>query len=229
MATFPRRLLPVLLAALPACSTADYTADLATNENLYVDVPFTTKAPGDRSVCITPTADGRLPANLPNNDRGFPITYTTDDFWERPVPAMVGDVLVRQCEDSELFDAVCAQPEPTALVLKPTLVSFFGGSTESISGRRSFAEVALRIQVYGPAGAGGARELLLDQTFANKQTTPTELNPASPYKLVGRALQHTIAKLMTSLDGSNVARSDVPNPGNPAAPATVGAPATPNR
>lgn len=230
MAKPSRRFLPALLLLLPACNSTDYTADLATNEALYVDVPYTTKVPGDRGVCVTPMADGRVATSLPNNDRGFPITYTTDEFWERPVTAMVSDVLTRQFAESDLFTDVCEQPENNALVVKPTLVSFLGGSTEAVSGRRSFAEVAIRLQVYGPAGNGGKRELLLDQTYANKQSTPTELNPASPYKLIGRALQQTMSRALNGLDGSNVARSTVPTETttNPNAPAT-GVPATPNR
>ncbi len=230
MAKLHLRILPVLLSVLPACNTTDYTPDLATNEALYVDVPYTTKVAGDRAACVTPMADGRVATNQPNNDRGFPITYTTDDFWERPVTAMVSDVLTRQFADSELFTEVCEQPEPNALVIKPTLVSFLGGSTEAVSGRRSFAEVAIRLQVFGPSGNGGKRELLLDQTYANKQSTPTELNPASPYKLIGRALQQTVSRALNGLDGSNVARSTVPTetPANPNTPA-AGVPATPNR
>ncbi|MBM3973199.1 MAG: hypothetical protein FJ301_03770 [Planctomycetes bacterium] len=226
MAKLPLRLLPVLLSVLPACNSTNYTADLATNEALYVDVPYTTKVAGDRAACVTPMADGRVATNQPNNERGFPVTYTTDDFWERPVTAMVGDVLTRQLADSELFTDVCEQPAPDALVIKPTLVSFLGGSAEAISGRCSFAEVAIRLQVYGPAGNGGRRECLLDQTYANKQSTLTELNPASPYKLIGRALQQTISRALHGLDGSNVARSTVPTGGDTPA---LGVPATPNR
>jgi hypothetical protein len=230
MAKLSRRLLTALLVALPACNTTDYTADLATNESLYVDVPYTTKVPGDRSVCVTPMADGRLATNLPNNDRGFPITYTTDDFWERPITAMVAEVINRQFADSELFTDVVEQPTANTLIVKPTLVSFVGGSTEAVSGRRSFAEVAVRLQVFGPAGNDGKRALLMDQTYANKQSTPTELNPASPYKLLGRALQQTMSRTLNGIDGSNVARSTVPADAatDPTAPA-VGVPATPNR
>ena len=71
MATHPRRLFAAILLALPACSTADYTADFANNENLYVDVPFATQLPGDRAVCVTPTTDGRTPVPLPATERGI--------------------------------------------------------------------------------------------------------------------------------------------------------------
>ena len=88
----------------------------------------------------------------------------------------------------------------------------------------------MRLQVYGPAGNDGKRALLMDQTYANKQSTPTELNPASPYKLLGRALQQTMSRTLNGIDGSNVARSTVPvdTKSDPTAPA-VGVPATPNR
>ena len=230
MATHPRRLLAAILLALPACSTADYTADFANNENLYVDVPFTTALPGDRAVCVTPTTDGRVAVALPVNDRGFPITYTNDEFWERPVPAMVGDVLRRQVEHSELFVELADQPSASAIVLKPTLVTFLGGSTEAVSGRRAFAEVALRLQAYGPQGSDGARALLFDQTFASKQASPTDINPPSPYKLLCRGLQQVMARALNTLDGSNIARSSVPaNPVEPPAAAIAGQPAAPAR
>jgi hypothetical protein len=230
MATHPRRLLAAVLLALPACNTADYTADFATNENLYVDVPFTTALPGDRPVCVTPTNDGRVATPLPANERGFPITYTNDEFWERPVAAMVGDVLRRQVEHSDLFVELAEQPTAQAIVLKPTLVTFLGGSAESISGRRAFADVALRLQAYGPQGPDGSRALLLDQTFTSKQASPTDLNPPSPYKLLCRGLQQVLARTLNTLDGSNIARSNVP--ANPvAAPPTsvAGVPAAPAR
>jgi len=230
MATHPRRFLAAVLLVLPACSTADYTADLANNENLYVDVPFTTALPGDRAVCVTPVTDGRVAAPLPVTERGFPITYTDDEFWERPVPAMLGDVLRRQIESSELFVELADQPAADAIVLKPTLVTFLGGSTEAISGRRAFADVALRLQAFGPQGPDGARTLLVDQTFASKQTSPTDINPPSPYKLLCRGLQQVMARALNALDGSNIARSNVP--ANPVvAPPTpvAGVPAAPAR
>ncbi len=198
-----------LLAA--ACGSLNYTADLARNDLFYVDVPFATKSPGDRPVHVLPVADARDASVMPAHERGFPITYAGDDFWERPVPVMVGDVLLRQLHDSRLFPAVCDGVQAEALLVKPTLVAFTTASIEGISGSRSFAEVGLKLQVFGPANGNGKRSVLLERVYANRQATQQELHPTSPYRLVGRALQQAISKALLELDGSNIARSTVPD------------------
>jgi hypothetical protein len=199
------------------------TADFATNEVLYTDVPFATKAPGDRGLFVAPVVDARDLTVLPTNEHGFPIVYGTDDFWERPVREMLAEVLRRQLTDSELFGRVVDQAEPSALLLKPTLVTFTLGATEAMSGRRSFAEVGLRLQVLGPADGSGQRAVVLDQVYGSRQVSELELNPVNPYRLVGRALQQSMTKVLGGLDGSNVGRSNVPLE----AAATTLEPATP--
>lgn len=211
MKILPRCVFPLLIAVLPvACSTNSQVADFAKNDLFYTDVPFQTKAPGDRVVFVAPLADARDGAQLPQAERGFPITYVGDDFWERPVAEMMGEVLQRQLASSGLFAAVEDHAVPNGLVIKPTLVSFLGGATEAISGASSFADVGVRVQVLGPAAGDGKRVLLLDRVYGNRQVSPNEINPVSPYRLVGRAMQLAMTKLLTGLDGSNVARSDVP-------------------
>ncbi|HEX5051620.1 MAG TPA: hypothetical protein VFZ65_07610 [Planctomycetota bacterium] len=208
---FPLRSLSLALAVLAAsCASMNTKADLAENELLYVDVPFLTKAPGDRALFVAPLVDVRDRQVLPTDERGFPIAYGGDDFWDRPVVDMVGDVLVRQLRGSGLFAAVVDQATPDVLVLKPTLVSFTTGQTEAISGSRSFAEVNLQLQVLGPAGADGQRAVLFEQSCKNRQVSELELNPVSPFRLVGHALQMSMSKALSSLDGSNVGRRNVP-------------------
>jgi len=216
------RLLVVLLSSLvaAACTIPNETADFATNELLYVDVPFATKSPGDREVFVAPVADARESTVLPTQERGFPISYGSDDFWERPIGEMMADVLQRQLEDSQLFAKVVDRPSPQALLIKPTLVAFTTGATEAISGSRSFAEVGLKLQVLGPADAQGARPMLMEQTFGNRQLSSLEVNPVSPYRLVGRALQLSMQKALTGLDSSNVGRSNVPSVDDLGVPAT---------
>ncbi len=198
------------LLAATACSTPSLVADFAKNDIFYVDVPFQTQAPGDRSVFVAPLADARTAVVLPTHERGFPIAYSGDDFWERPVAQMVGEVLVRQLVTSGLFAQVVDRASPEGLVVKPSLVSFVGGATEAISGSRSFAEVGLRLQVLGPAGVDGKRAVVHEQTYGSRQVSPLEINPVSPYRLVGRSLHLTMAKVLSGLDGSNIARSNVP-------------------
>ncbi|MBL9079929.1 MAG: hypothetical protein JNL08_20715 [Planctomycetes bacterium] len=198
-----------LLAA--ACgSLPNHTADFATNPVLYVDVPFTTQAPGDRDVFVAPIQDARDEAALPQHERGFPIVYGADGFWERPVREMLADVLVRQIADSKLFGRVVDQPAPTTLLIRPTLQNFTTGTREAMAGRRSFAEVSLRLEVLGPARADGGRDVLLDRVYGSRQVSELELNPPSPYRLIGRALQQSMQQLLAGLDGHNLGRSAVP-------------------
>ena len=219
-------LVGMLASALSGCDSLNYSADFADNGLFYADVPFRTRAPGDRELFVAPVADGRRPEQLPMSDNGFPIQYGGDEFWERPVPTMLGDVLVRQLEYSELFPAIIEQAGPGSLVMKPELVMFAVGVQEGISGSMTFAEVGVRVQVFGPEQADGTRPLWHDQIYGNRQRSEYEVKPISPYRLVGRALQMTMSKALTSLDGCNVARSNVPvDVKVPAGP--EGAPAAP--
>ncbi|HEX6813127.1 MAG TPA: hypothetical protein VF384_16005 [Planctomycetota bacterium] len=215
--------LPVVLL-LAACSSTSEVADLAVNELLYVDVPFLTKTPGDRALYVTPVADVRDQVELPTESHGFPIVYGGDEFWERPVPDMVGDVLVRQLRSSGLFATVSDQAAPDALVLKPTLENFVTGANVAISGSRSFAEVGLRLQVLGAADSQGKRPVLHDQVYGNRQLSELELNPVSPFRLIGRALQVSMSKALAGIDRSNVGRTSVPLDVSVPAEATAPAP-----
>jgi hypothetical protein len=198
------------IALFSACSTQSEAVDLARNERLYADVPFTTKAPGDRPVFVAPVADARTTQDLPTQERGFPIAYGNDDVWERPVVEMVGEVLARQFAASGLFLQVLDAPRPDALVVKPAIVTFLAGAAESIAGSRSFAEVGVELQVFGPCDAAGKRQLLLQTVYANRQASEVGIKPISPYRLLGRALQASVGKALVGLDGSNVSRSQVP-------------------
>ncbi len=208
---FPRIALPLLLV-LPfgGCQTIDTTSDLAKNQLLYTDVAFQTKVPGDRAVFVAPLKDARTMDGLPTMDRGFPIVYGGEEFWERPATEMIYDVLHRQLASSGLFTSIADQATNETLVVVPQLVSFLVGAIDGAAGTRSFAEVGLRLTVFGAADAQGKRAVLHDATYANRQATDLEMSPVSPYRLVGRALQVSMTKALTGLDGSNVSRSHVP-------------------
>ncbi len=222
------RVVSLLLLPLAAgCAVPNETADFAANELLYSDVAFATKAPGDRDLFVAPIVDVHDQVVLPTQDRGFPIVYGGDDFWERPVREMLADVLQRQLTDSHLFARLVEQPAPSTMILKPTLVTFSLGATEAMSGRRSFAEVGIQLQVLGPADNTGDRPVVFDQIYRSRQMSELELNPISPYRIVGRALQQSMSKALGGLDGSNLGRSNVPieAAAKPATPATPAVPA----
>jgi hypothetical protein len=213
--TSPRKAVPAAMVLclglfVGACTTPTSVVDFARNEQLYVDVPFQTKAPGDRPVFVAPVTDMRDGKDLPHQERGFPITYGNDEVWERPVTEMVGEVLQRQFQNSGLFPAVVEAAAPESLVIKPSLVSFLAGEASSIAGSSSFAEVALKVQVFGPADASGKRAVLLEETYGNRQASEVSLKPISAYRLVAKALQVSVGKTLVGLDGSNCSRSNVP-------------------
>lgn len=204
------RLFLAPLLAVAACAAPDTQLDIATNDRIYVDVPFSTRVPGDRELFVAPLADVRTFDDLPEHEGGFPINYGSDQVWERPVRDMIDEVLTRQVAESRLFAAVVERASADSLVLSPRLVQFTTGAVESVSGARAFAEVGLHLQVFGPVDAAGKRPVLLDETFTERQITPPSMRPPSPYLLAGSALRATIQKTLTGLDGSNVGRTHVP-------------------
>ena len=212
--------------ALSSCGALDYTQDLATNELFYVDVAFTPRSPGDVAVFVAPVDDQRDAAQLPVHERGFPIRYGGDDFWERPVAVMIDEILRRQLSGSGMFATISDGAGSDTVIVRPSLVRFSVGVQEGLSGSMSFAEVGVRLEVLGPVGADGARPAWHDRVYGNRQRTEHQVNPVSPYRLIGRALQITMRDALSGLDGSNVARAGVPatTPG-----AAVGPPASPGR
>jgi len=195
---------------LAGCSSLDATADFSNNELFFVDVPFATKAPGDRAVFVAPIHDDRASDALPQHERGFPIRYGSDDFWVRPVSQMLAEVLERHLDHSGLFPSITTQASPESLILKPSLVSFAVGAREVMAGSISFAEVGLRVEVFGPVDDNGERPLWHDEIYGNQQVSKESVHPVNPYRLIGRALQITMSRTLSGLDGSNVGRSQVP-------------------
>jgi len=203
-------LLSLWLAA--ACQTPNDSADFASNDALYADVPYVTRSPGDRTVFVAPVVDQRAQRKqpLPTQHRGFPINYANEQVWERPVTVMVAEVLERQLRDSSLFAALDTTPSAQGLVVMPSLQSLHCGEAEAMAGSSAFAELGLRLQIFGPVGADGQRALLLDESFADLRRSETMFEPISPYRLVGPTLQNVMKRMLTTLDGSNVGRSNVP-------------------
>lgn len=201
---------PFLLLLLAGCQSTGQVPDLGDNPDLYRDLGFVSKLPGDRAVFVAPLQDQRRQEQLPEAQGGFPITYDSDERWCRQPADMVDDVLRRELAHSRVFAAVLPSPQPGALVLMPTLQEFQSGAVELDMGCRTLAEVGIRVQVFGPADAKGERQLLHDEVYAQRETSSVAMVPMSTYLLSARALRGSMQRLLSGLDGSNVGRSNLP-------------------
>lgn len=201
-----------LLVLLPlcGCATGKQVADLATNEAIYRDVAFSTRAPGDRTVFVTPLADSRRSESLPMAQGAYPILYDADGRWQRTPAEMLDEVLRREVVRSGLFGTEVARAAEADVVLVPSLITFATGAMELDMGACALAEVALRLKVFGPLLADGSRELLLDEVFNDRQVTESGLKPPSRFPLAGLAARNAMQRLLQELDGTNVGRSGVP-------------------
>jgi hypothetical protein len=226
----PPRILPLLtLTLLGACASTTQVPDLGSNEQLYRDLGFVSKVPGDRAVFLAPLVEARRDQVRPASQGGFPIAYDSDDHWNRPVRDMIEDVLQRELTCSHVFGSILPQPLPDALVLVPWLTNFETGCVELDVGARSLAEIGLRVQVYGAMDDNGQRPLLHDQLYSDRQASSPAMVPLSTFVLAGVALRHTMQHLVAGLDGSNVSRTGMP-PTTPAEATPLpipGIPATP--
>lgn len=199
------------LMLLPACASTP-VPDLASNEELYVDTAYATKLPGDRSVFLAPLADSRAAASrvLEAAYNGYPIAYDGDDRWDRPVAEMVDEVLRREVEASGIFTEVLTAPGKAQVVVVPEIVSFLTASIEEVTGGRAFADVGIRVQIYGPAAADGKRATLLDQVFVDRKVSEVSFRTVSRHVLAGACLRAVVVKVLQALDSKNVGRDGMP-------------------
>jgi hypothetical protein len=198
------------LLALASCTTAQI-ADLAKNRDLYPGSSFVSKSPGDRTAFIAPLVDERHEDVLPASQGGFPISYDNDERWNRQPRDMVEDVLMREVAASHVFAGVQTRASDGDLVIKPTLVTFHSGMMETETGGRTLADVAIRVVVLAAAAADGTRATVLDQVYSDRQLSAVAMKPTSGYVLSSRALHLAMQRLLTGIDGSNIARSNLSN------------------
>jgi hypothetical protein len=199
------------LAVLAAgCKSPQGGRDLATNTLICPRTHFATSAPGDRAIFILPVRDARDVSALPASNGNCPVIYDSDARWERPVRAMVEQLLREELDGSGLFAAITPKARPADLLLQPTLLRFDSGVVETIEGGRSLAVVSLRLQIFGPEDAPGSRPVWFDRTFGDTQISGVALVPMSTLLLSGHTVQSTMMQAVAALDGSNVGRTGMP-------------------
>ena len=187
-----------------SCASAPRN-DLATNEQIYRSPGYRARMQGDRPVFLAPVQDQRGPVAVEAS--GSPVTLMDDGRWKRPVARMLDDVFADELARNGVFPRVLKAPSAGACVLEPAVVRFHGGIIEEITGRSTFADVALRVRVHGPTGSQGRRTLLLDKTFEHRQVADTRLSPVSPMLLLGLATSRVLGQVDAALDQSNASRS----------------------
>jgi hypothetical protein len=205
--------LGVLVGSILVCAacTVPPKTDLALNDKLYRRTGYQAKVPADRKVCILPIVDERQ-APVADAASAFPTTFVRDGRWERPVAAMLDELLRDEIERSGVFAAVVDAPSAEVCLLRVTLHVFEGGIQEVTTGRRTFASTRLLVELEGPQ-QGGARPQLLREPFGQHMQSDVVMMPPSPLVLLGSCLRIDVQNLLAKIDQSNVARSAVAGPG----------------
>ncbi len=207
----PRRALLAFLVTLAACASAGTDdRDLATNPSLYQSPGYKSQLPPDRAVFVAPMLDQRRPPAIEAATGPSIVTHMPEGKWTRSLPVMIDEVLRKELGSSGVVAAVLPQARNDALVIKPTLVVGACGAQEHVAGRRSFAEIGIKIVVLGPADANGKRTPLHDHLYGHAQVSEIEMSPVPAPNLMGMTLRTTLAQLLAGIDQSNVARSGVP-------------------
>jgi hypothetical protein len=201
-------LVPGFAAWLAACQSPANSLDLRRNADLYRSPGYRARLPVDRSAFLTPLVDARSGRAV--EARGpYPISAMPDGYWARPLPEMIEQIVRDELNDSGVVVGLQRQAPPKngALVITVHLLEAVCGQEERPSGRRSMADVALRVQVFGPAPG---TTLLFDRQFRQPLATDVGNRPARPPQLFGIALRQVVGAMLAALDQSNVARSGVP-------------------
>lgn len=189
-------LLPVL--ALLGCQGTQ-VRDLARNSKLYQASGYHAAHRQARTVWIAPLKDRRKAR--PTHAEGiYPLSYTEDSFWSRPIAEMLDDIVRREIERSGLFRGLAAAPEEADWVLEPSVLEFHGVVEERVVGRAVRGKTALHLTVKGPRKGTGARPVLREETYEAPVATQGMLVLPDPHALAGTSLRRAVGMLLVDLD-----------------------------
>ena len=190
-------LLP-LFFLVPACKSPGN--DLEHNEGLFPPLAYKVQHKQARSLWIAPIQDRRAPPK--RIEKGmFPVTYTLDQSWKRPVPAMLDGLLRREIKDSGIFQSLAKTEGEADWVLDVDLLAFYGAVEERIVGRAVKSNAILHARVYGPKGADGKRPLLREREYrAPLETGASLVLSRDPFAMAAQSFRLSLAMLLTDLD-----------------------------
>lgn len=197
----------LLTCGLWSCSST--ALDLGENRDLYAYTGYEVEVPVDRAVFILPTEEAREP-RVADASSAPTVNYFPDGRWARSPVKMIDAVLREEVAQSGTFTEVLEQPTPEACLLKVRLERFDVGGENHVTGWRSFSVLGMHLQVWGPADETGERLLLLDEPVADAQRSHVSWRPAKGAALMGLSTRVVMHRVLSLLDQSNVARSNVP-------------------
>ena len=204
----------LLVSSLGGCASAT-VVDLARNRYFYVSPEFQAARRTAQAVYVTRLLDRRT---IPETEAG--TTYKeifSDNIWDRPVPAMIEDVLREEIDRSGIYNGMVTGtagiPDPGEIVVEPTLLTMYRmreafAEPGLVGLRRSVAHTSIHIRVRGPADAKGIRPVLMDETIESEVATePSLARPVLGVVLSGQALHNVMAQTMMKLYESNIVSS----------------------
>ena len=190
-------LLP-LLWTLSGCKSPG--RDLERNEGLFPPLGYKVQHRQNRSIWIAPIQDRRAPPMRVDNGM-FPVTYTMDGSWKRPVPEMLDGLLRREIKNSGIFGRLARSEEEADWVLDVDLLAFYGAVEERIVGRAVKSNAILHVRVFGPKGSKGERPLLREREYrAPLETGASLVLSRDPFAMAAQSFRLSLAMLLADLD-----------------------------
>src|SRR5690606_24584973 len=168
-------------------------------------------SPADVAVWLAPVGDDREARPAAAAAGPYPVMWMSERWWPRPLPEMVRDVLKREFEESGLAARFADGPGPEAVVVRSTLLRARAGQEERPFGRRSLAEVVLRVEVLDPR-AGDSAVTVFDEAFEGRFASDVTTRPPVLPVAFARALRQAIAAALERLDAADVTRRAVSRP-----------------
>ncbi|MEZ5987861.1 MAG: hypothetical protein R3F30_01785 [Planctomycetota bacterium] len=195
------RAVPVLLGLVLAqgCANLEPVRDLANNPDAYKGPGYIAEHRQPRTVFVRPVEDKRGPLE-PYAEGLYPVTYTEDDYWDRPMPAMLRDLLYRDLDRAHLFSGVAPSEDEADWVLDPVLLDYHGGVQQRVEGRKVIALVTLHVTVYGPKEADGTRPILRARKYTAPLDLPVSMVSVNPHSIAAACFARVSGELLIDLD-----------------------------
>ena len=182
---------------LTACQNAP-VRDLVRNPKLYQSTGFQARKTLPLTVFVAPLNDRRGP--LEPYAGMYPLVYTEDRYWDRPVAGMLDELLQREVEESKIFTKTVETRSEADWVLEPSLVEFHGAIEERIAGRAVRGRTTLHLRVLGPKGADGKRSVLREKKFEGPVDAHGMMFVPDPHALAASSFRKTCGLLLIDLE-----------------------------